>query len=188
MFSLFFTLIIGVTVLDPIEGYPDFTPDISLLEVNLSQESILVRITGIHYHYEDAAYILVYVDTDNDPLTGTHWSKGENPRYLGIGADYMLLNLPDTETWIYRTPSRYVYDFLGIIPSFYDTFPGDTFKVGFLWDLPHLSRVVNMAVFGGSEEFTDDRVPDSGYVEIGRKKPLECISQTEVRVFWHQRR
>ena len=180
------SFLLAVTLLDPIEGYPDFTPDISFLRAELSSDSLSIEIQGLHYHYEDAAYILIYVDQDNNPLTGTHWSKGENPRYLGIGAEYMLVNFPDTVTWVYHTPDEYLYEYLGTIPSSFDTFWGDRFSVTLKWIMPGPTSRMNLVIFGGSEEFTDDRVPDSGYVKIGERRPLDWISRTEIRCFWQE--
>ena len=188
MYSLILTFLFSMTVLDPLEGFPPYTPDIYRLDATYQRHSLSLRVSGINLKIEDASYILIYVDADNDPITGTHWSRGENPRYMQIGADYMLIEVPDTQAWLYSTPEEGMYQFMGFVPIVFEETGEDSFLTTLLWVIPNSSKVVNLVVFGGSEEFTDDRVPDTGFVRLGKNSPLPSISLLEIKDIWMRRR
>ena len=172
VFATFFILF-SKYYCDPLEGYPHYTPELLLLNASIRADTLLVEISGLHYQKEDGAYILMYLDTDLDTLTGTRFSMGENERYLSLGADYLLLNTPDTITYVYWIPSQYDYNLLGSIESSYEVYDGERFRVRLKWRLPSHVPYLPILLLGGSEEFTDDRFPNEGTLRIFDRSPDE---------------
>jgi hypothetical protein len=86
----------------------------------------------------------------------------------------LLLNIPDTITYIYRTPSTYQYELIGVMKSTYEVLEGGRFRVGIAWELPSTVPYLPLTIFGGSEEFTDDRFPNEGILKVWSRTPEGC--------------